>query len=139
MHRIYPSNSTRIMLPEWSRSRYWRVLNLCLFFVLLAVCTWAVHYRLAQYEATQHTGTRVPAAKMWLAERNQMPVPSTKNVDLAIILFFNLAFASVLGMCDGRRVWASFRKDVPLYNYAKFRACLTHFFFLPPPARSVAR
>jgi hypothetical protein len=138
MHRICLANSTRVARAERSHSNYWSGLNVCLFFVLLAVFLWAVHYRLAQYEAIQQSTTRVPAAKMWLGERNQMPLPATNHVDLAIVIFFNFAFASLLGTGESRGLWASLRSLAARFDSIPIRACLTHFFFLPPPAMCAA-
>ena len=122
------SLSTRQAQPA-----YWGGFSVCLFIVLLAVFTWALHYRLAQYESLQQTGGHLPAAKMCLTDRNQIPVLSSHTLADAMGLFVALAFASMFfgfGKPETSRRLGEQPERLP---GARIRICLTHFFFLPPP------
>lgn len=125
---------------QQTSSVYWCGFSVCLFVVLLAVFTWALHYRLAQYEPPQSAGGHVPAAKMCLTERNQMLVASIHYRDGSLNYFspilFGVAFAFAnVSLGFGKSSLSLVIRDSQNgIRFERSKSCLTHFFFLPPPA-----
>jgi hypothetical protein len=119
---------------EQEQHAYWSGFSVWLFIVLLAVFTWALHYRLAQYESIQQAGGHVPTAKMWLTDRNQIPVLSNHAMADSMVLFVAFAFASSL-FGFGKPEPSLILREQPVQPPGtRIRTCLNHFFFLPPPS-----
>ncbi|HET9087451.1 MAG TPA: hypothetical protein VFN53_08010 [Acidobacteriaceae bacterium] len=107
-----------------------------MFVLLLAVFTWALHRRVAQYESMQPVGSHIPAARMCLTERNQMSPPSTAAMevpDAANLMVLFLAFLMVSsGWCGSPGVLA-LRSRPRASADDRLGPDLNYFFFLPPP------
>lgn len=137
MRLSYTDKRTQIATGDSSRNGYWSGFSVCMFLVLLALLIWAVHYRMAQYEAMETTGAHVHAAKMSLTDRNQVAGASIPTMDTAALLLIAFVFASVFcilgctleGAAAG---WAAERLPDRL-RHPRLSGCLTYYFFLPPP------
>lgn len=137
MKLSHTDQRARIATGGPSRSGYWSGFSVCMCLVLLALLIWAVHYRMAQYEAMETTGAHVHGAKMLLTDRNQLPVASSKTIDTAALFLIAFAFASifcVLGCAiEGSAAgWAAQRLPNRV-RHPRLSGCLTYYFFLPPP------
>lgn len=125
--------------PRQAQSAYWSGFSVCLFVLLLAVFTWALHRRVAQYESLQPLGNHVPAAKMCLTERNQMPLSSMAAVEApdgagTMVLFLAYVFASVRQGPNGMPAELAWRRKSSGSAHTHPNPCLNYFFFLPPPS-----
>lgn len=112
---------------------------MCLFVLLLAVFTWALHRRVAQYESMQPAGSHIPAAKMCLTERNQMPLPSMVAVKAppvagSMILFLACVFVRASRGLSNLPAARAFRSRPLASTHTHPNPCLNYFFFLPPPS-----
>ncbi|MHB8303280.1 MAG: hypothetical protein ACYDC6_10660 [Acidobacteriaceae bacterium] len=124
--------------PRKAHRADWSGFSSCLFVLLLAVFTWALHHRVAQYEHMRPVGSHLPAAKMCLTERNRMSLPSLASVDGpeadgSIVFFLAFLFARVSRRLTGPMA-EMLRRSKPLAGTGTRRnPCLNYFFFLPPP------
>jgi hypothetical protein len=112
-----------------------------LFVVLLAVFTWALHHRVAQYESMQAVGSHVPAAKMCLTERNRISLPSIASLDAPAVAGAAVLFLACIPVSAGNTskillAALAFRRGLPGSSHTHPDACLNHFFSLPPPSLS---
>lgn len=115
--------------------------SVCLFIVILAVCAWTMHRRLAQYDSIQQAGHHSTAIKVCLTERTQVPAPAIHGIDSFTLLFEVLAFAVALftlGNSEASLMLRVLRNASTMFCSARTGRALIHFFFLPPPSLSTA-
>ena len=115
---------------------YWSGFSVFLFVLLLAVFTWALHRRVAQYESMQPVGSHGPAAQMCLTERNRMSLPTTAAMevpDAANLMVLFLAFLVVSSGCCGLPGALALRSRPRASGDDRLGPDLNYFFFLPPP------
>ncbi len=116
---------------------YWSGFSVCLFVVLLSVFTWVVHRRLTQYESMHQTGGHhLTATKVCLTERPQISAPQIQAADGASMFLLALAFAGSLFRLNGAEALPIQPGQPARRGRTRFKACVVHFFFLPPPAIS---
>ena len=114
---------------------YWSGFSVCLFILLLAVFTWAMHRRLTQYESIQQTGGHhMTAIKVCLTERPQVSVPAVHTMHGDAMFFVAVVFAFALFPMDDSKGQLGCRDQLRPRCYLRLHSCLNHFFFLPPPA-----
>jgi hypothetical protein len=118
--------------------RYWGGFSVCLFMLLLAVFTWAVHRRLTQYEAMENGGHHMTATKVCLTERPQISVPTVQSAERGTMFLVAIAFAFASYRLDDLQPLRMRPGYPPQLSRTRIRSCLAHFFFLPPPATSIA-
>ena len=114
--------------------------SVCLFIVILSVFAWAIHRRLAQYDTILPTMHQSTATKVCLTERTPVPMPSTHGIDGFTLLFEILVLAGTLFALSNSEASLHLRvlRDKRDVSYpARSRPGLIHFFFLPPPSRSL--
>ena len=139
MNGTHTSKRTGSAQGKSGRRSYWSGFSVCLFIVLLSVFTWVVHRRLTQYESMQQAGGHhMTATKVCLTERPQISVPSVRATDRSAILFVAIAFAGAQSRMDDSRQLPVRRDDPGRLYSARIKPCMVHFFFLPPPAISIA-
>lgn len=121
---------------------YWTGFSVCLVVVVLAVFSWVVQRRLAQYESIQQAGGHhMVATKVCLTDRNQISGPSlhaVKNAFAGSAMLFAAIF-----MAFGLSMTVPLKGLSGTWRYcrglgARVRPGLTFFFFLPPPSFSSA-
>ena len=135
MKAIQSTNRAPLTGTGRKKPGYWSGFSVCLFVMLLAVFTWAVHRRLTQYESLhQAGGHHMTATKVCLTERPQISVPSEQAMHGSATLFLALVFAvALLRLDEGQG--SSSRGDNAQRPGGRLRhPGLTHFFFLPPPS-----
>jgi hypothetical protein len=119
---------------------YWGGFTAFLFVVLLALFTWVVQRRVAQYESLQQAGGHhLTATKVCLTDRiggTSKLLPSISTLAgllllLAALFGFNPTEAPVSAP-SGRRAGSH-------HPLATVRRLLPHLFCLPPPSLSFAR
>ena len=115
-----------------AQHRYWSGFSVWLVVVLLAVFTWAVHRRLAQYESIQEGGHHMTATKVCLTERLRISAPAARPLEGSAFFIVAVFAFAILRLDDSSSL---FRRDsVWRPRHQRISRCMTHFFFLPPPA-----
>jgi hypothetical protein len=135
MIAIQIGNRTGSSGSRRSKPAYWSGFSVCMFVMLLAVFTWAVHRRLTQYESLhQAGGHHMTATKVCLTERPQVSVPTEQSAhhSAMLLVVFTFAFALMHYGDPGQPFVMS--EDFQRSGRRRVRASLTRFFFLPPPA-----
>lgn len=110
---------------------------MCLFVLLLAVFTWALHRRVAQYESAQPVGSHIAAAQMCLTERNQMSVASTTAMEAPRATGFVPILLALIVMSTGTcglPGLLAVRSRPGTSADERLGPDLNYFFFLPPPS-----
>ena len=130
------ANRTRLFPATPGSRRYWSGFSVYLFILLLAVFTWVVHRRMTQYEAMQAGGHHMTATKVCLTERPQISVPAVQSAERGAMFLVAIAFA--LFRLNAFQPLPMRRGHPPQLSRTRIRSCLAHFFFLPPPAISIA-
>jgi hypothetical protein len=118
-----------------------RRFSVCLFIVVLAVFSWVMHRRLAQYDSTPHAIHQSTAIKVCLTKRNPISMPSMHGMDGFAAFFLAFAMMAMLGSLSNSEASLTLRAQRNRWNRrspARTRPCLVHFFFLPPPSLSPA-
>jgi hypothetical protein len=134
MKAISTINRTRLTGTGRRKPGYWSGFSVCMFVVLLAVFTWAVHRRLTQYESLhQAGGHHMTATKVCLTERPQVSVPTEQRMSRPAMLFLALVLAFALLRLDEGHGSSPREEHAQRSRGRLLHPGLTHFFFLPPP------
>lgn len=107
---------------------------MCLFVVLLAVFTWAVHRRLAQYDSVLQDGHHLTATKVCLPDRPQVTVLPEQSLHGSAVL---VASSFVFTFVDTPAAPMTRRelRDFPHRSTHWLDCGLSRFLFLPPPTQ----
>lgn len=114
---------------------YWSGFTVFLFIVLLALFTWVVQRRVAQYESLQQAGGHhLTATKVCLTDR----IGGTNALlpTVPALAGFVLLLAAFLGLDKGLSAGPAQPAVATIcaLPIAALRRSLPHLFFLPPPA-----
>lgn len=114
-----------------------RRFSVCLFIVVLAVFSWVMHRRLAQYDSAPQAIHQSTAIKVCLTKRNPISVPSMQGIDVFAAFFLAFAVMAMLGSPGDSDASLALRAQRNRWNRrspSRTRPCLVHFFFFPPPS-----
>lgn len=115
---------------------YWSRFSVCLFVVLLAVFTWAVHRRLAQYDSVLQDGHHLASTKVCLPDRPQVTVSPQRTFHATPTLTATALFAFTLVNRPAEvPVFVNEALDTPPRSPQWVDCGLSRCSYLPPPSQ----